>query len=71
MINNMQDNVLYNWLFHYNHHTQLWYAFHREDHAAYWNGGKSKHPIIKSKQVSVLMEILRKTNGEPTLIEQI
>lgn len=69
MISNMNENVLYNWLFHFNHHTGLWYAFHREDHAAYWNGSDSKHPIIKSRKVSVLMEILQQTNGDPNLFK--
>lgn len=71
MINNMNENILYSWLFHFNYHTQLWYAFHREDHSAYWNGGKTKYPVIKSKNISVLMEILQKTNGENKLIENI
>ncbi len=35
------DNTLYNWLFHYNTHTETWTAFHREDHNAYWNKAPS------------------------------
>jgi len=68
---NMNENIFYNWLFHYNHHTNLWYAFHREDHSAYWNGTDTKYPILKSKEPKTLMEILKQTKGEADLIKNI
>jgi hypothetical protein len=39
---------LYNWLFHYNNHTEEWTAFHREDYRSYWNGGESKYRMYKN-----------------------
>jgi len=29
---------LYNFVFHYNRHEDLWYAIHRDRYADYWNG---------------------------------
>lgn len=55
----MKDNALYNWMFHYNHHTGLWNAFHREDHAAYWNGTLQEHNIYQHADIDVLLKTLR------------
>jgi hypothetical protein len=49
---------LYNWLFHYNHHTEKWTAFHRDDHSNYWNGTKTIHPTYVSTNVPELYQIL-------------
>jgi hypothetical protein len=32
-------DLLYNWIFHFNPHTELWNAFPREQYTQYWNGG--------------------------------
>jgi len=45
----MEEKELYNWLFHYNNHKELWTAFHRDDHAAYWNGTETKHRTYTDK----------------------
>jgi len=57
--NNMKDNALYNWMFHYNSHTGLWNAFHREDHAAYWNGSINEHNIYQHTSIDELLKILK------------
>jgi hypothetical protein len=54
----MKDNALYNWMFHYNHHTGLWSAFHRDDHSAYWNGTINEHDVYKHTDVTELIKIL-------------
>lgn len=54
----MKDNALYNWMFHYNHNTGLWSAFHREDHAAYWNGTLNKHDIYQHTNIDMLLKTL-------------
>jgi hypothetical protein len=51
----MEKEKLYNWLFHYNHTTGVWSAFHREDHSAYWNGTTSKHRIYRDPAFQNLM----------------
>lgn len=55
------DNTLYNWLFHYNTHTETWTAFHREDHNAYWNKSKFLHPYYTAKDFDELIEIIYTT----------
>jgi len=52
---------MYEWLLHYNSYTNTWHAFHREDHAAYWNRGEMKHPLIEAKCVTSLLEKLKNT----------
>jgi hypothetical protein len=54
----MKDNALYNWMFHYNHHTGFWNAFHREDHTAYWNGTLHEHNIYQHSDITELLKIL-------------
>ena len=63
--------ALYNWLFHYNNHTGIWNCYNREDHFAYWNGTTPKHPILKSKDIAVIQEILVKTSGDKAEIEKV
>jgi hypothetical protein len=51
----MEKQQLYNWLFHYNHNEELWTAFHREDHKAYWNGDKPIHRIYRDPSFESLL----------------
>jgi hypothetical protein len=60
---------LYNWLFHFNHHTDTWYAFLREDNNKYFNEEKCVH--ISSKNVSVLVEIIRRAEGDKDKIQDV
>jgi hypothetical protein len=55
----MINNDLYHWLFHYNHHTELWNAYHRNDHAAYWNGTINENNIYRHKDLMNLLKILK------------
>lgn len=36
----MQSKNIWDYVFHYNEHTQLWYAIHRDDYLFYWNVDK-------------------------------
>lgn len=60
---------LANWLFHYNSYDNMWYAFTREDHSAYFNDGNCF--FIKSKNVSVLMEMIRLADGDKTRVKDV
>lgn len=42
----MKEDKIYEYLFHYNPHTQLWYAIHREDINNYWNGEVTKREVL-------------------------
>lgn len=67
----MKNGELYNWLFHFNSHTNVWSAFKREDHSAYWNGTDSKYAIIKSKDIDTIKEIIMRTNGDKTKLNEL
>lgn len=60
---------LANWLFHYNYHDENWYAFTRENHNKYFND--SDCFCIKSKNISVLMELITRAEGNPDAIEKV
>lgn len=48
---------LFNYVFHYNPHSQVWSGIPRDEYINYWNGVLSS-TVIKSKELSVLMELL-------------
>jgi len=51
---------LYNWLFHYNHHTGKWTGFHRDDTTNYWNGGATKFPVFVHEDFHTIVELIKK-----------
>lgn len=55
--NNMSK--LYDWMFHYNHFTELWAAIPRDLLANYWNNDDVKG-VIKSRDFNTLVEIITK-----------
>lgn len=65
-----KDKVFYDWLFHYNAYTDMWYAFTREDQNAYWNKTKPKHVIIKAKDLKFLMQSIQETKGDKNLLNE-
>lgn len=66
----MNEENLYNWVFHYNPYTKNWNAIPRDHYLDYWDG-TSQDKIIKSKSFSVLQEIILKTDGDPKLIKKL
>jgi hypothetical protein len=50
---------LYDWVFHYNHFTELWYAIPREMYNRYWDND-DVNGVLKSKDISTLIEIITK-----------
>ena len=63
-------DYLNDWVFHYNCHTEQWAAVPRETYNEYWSD--YKHPsVIRSKQLNTLLELLHKSKGSITKIEDI
>jgi hypothetical protein len=63
-------STLYNFVFHFNAYTGLWAAIHRDDYLQYWSDGG--HPrVIRSKSIDTLQEIIIKTGGDKSKIEQL
>lgn len=50
-------NYRYNWVFHYNHFTNLWNAIPRELYVKYWDNDDLKG-ILKSKDINTLLELV-------------
>jgi hypothetical protein len=64
------EDHLHNWVFHYNPHVSLWSAIPRDKYLQYWSDYQIPG-VFKSPRVSVLVEIIQKTNGDPEKIEYL
>jgi len=56
---NMKNNVLYDYMFHFNPYEQLWYAFRREEANAYWSDKDNVKSLIKAKDVKTILGFLK------------
>ena len=63
MSENPGENPLYDYLFHYNPHTELWSAFKREDKESYFNGEKPRTEILKAKDIRTLIGFIAKSSN--------
>lgn len=62
-------DALYDWLFHYNHYTNLWTAIKRENVDKYFNG-ELKTPL-SSRSHSTLVDIILRTGGSDKEIKKL
>jgi len=62
------ETLLQNWVFHFNPTTGLWSGFHRDDYLSYWNNYNDKR-IIRSKDINVIVELIKRINGDVTMID--
>jgi len=63
------NDYLYHWLFHYNHYTELWSAFQRNDYVPYFNDPSNPDLIvIKSREITTLINLINKMEGDPSKI---
>jgi hypothetical protein len=53
---------LYDYIFWYNAYEKVWYAIHREYYSDFFGGYRDRTRFIKSKQHSVLVELICKQN---------
>lgn len=49
--------VLYNYVFHYNHFDDLWYAIPREKYNQYWDNEMTEG-VLKAKEIDILIHHL-------------
>lgn len=62
-------NYLEDWVFHYNIHADKWAAIPRDHYHDYWND--FSHPsIIRSSKIETLLELLHKTKGDVSNLEE-
>lgn len=50
---------LYNYVIHFNHYKELWYAIPREKYQEYWNDHKADG-ILCAKDINVLVDVIMK-----------
>jgi hypothetical protein len=51
---------LYNYVFHYNHFDELWYAIPREAYSKYWDN-ENTEGVLNAKDIDTLIHyIIRK-----------
>ncbi len=60
------NDSLYEWVFHYNHYTELWSAFQRKDYTQYFNNPSDPDlVVIKSREIKTLIGVINKMEGDP------
>jgi hypothetical protein len=60
---------LEDWVFHYNSFTSQWAAIPRETYTEYWSN--SKAPVLRSKHLNTLLDLLHKSKGDVNIIEDL
>ena len=65
-----KQHCLYNWVFHFNAHTQLWNAIPRDLQTEYWSDS-SLSGVLKSKHLNTLLDLLQRFDGDAEAIKEI
>lgn len=55
---------LYNYVFHFSPYNEVWSAFKRENHRKYFNGELNEEDVLKSKDIMVLVHLIKKKEKE-------
>lgn len=64
------NEVLYNYVFHFNPYTQQWAAIPRDLYNDYWSNFKLEG-IIRSSKYETLISIIYKTKGDSKKIDAL
>jgi len=59
----MEQEIMYEWLFHYNPYEKLWAAFKREDKEKYFNGELAESNYCRAKEFEILVDYILKSKG--------
>ena len=57
-----ENDCLFNWVFHFNPINRVWNAIPREEYNSYWSN-PSSNKVLKSTQISTLVDLIVKTNN--------
>ena len=49
---------IYNYVFWFNHHTDLWHAIPREQYIDFFSGERKPTNVLKSKEINTLIFII-------------
>lgn len=58
-INDVSDDILFDYLFHFNPYKQLWFAFKREHSIGYFNGTLKENEVIAGPDITGLITALQ------------
>lgn len=64
------ENYMHDWVFHFNPYNKLWNAIPRDLYTKYWDNCELKG-VLRSKDMSTLLELLYKAKGDVNIINQI
>ncbi len=64
----MDNNTTYSWIFH-QRLDGVWESVKREHYHEIWNGNRQH--VLSSSNLDTLIEIVRKTDGDPDKINQL
>lgn len=54
----MENQVLHDYLFHFNVYEKTWYAFKRKDQTAFFNGTLEPSDYCKARKIDHIIEFL-------------
>lgn len=69
MKNQSNDNS-YNYVFHYNHYTDIWSAIHRDNYKDYWNNSEDPR-ILKARDITGLLDMIEKLDTKMSLLDKL
>jgi hypothetical protein len=56
--------MLYNYIFWFNEHTELWYAIDRNDQLKFFNGNREEVLYTSAYDINTLIEVIKKRNNK-------
>ena len=66
----LPESNLYDWVFHFNHFNGTWAAIPRDSYNEYWSDTNAPG-ILRSRSIETLTELIQKTQGDKSKIEQL
>jgi hypothetical protein len=56
--------MLYNYIFWYNEHTELWYAIDRDDQLKFFNGNREEVLYTAAHNINTLIEVIKNRDNK-------
>lgn len=66
----IKKSYLYDWVFRFNPYDDKWYATRRSNYNELFSN-VSSNDVLRSSEVSTLVHIIKRTNGDKNKINQI
>ena len=56
--------MLYNYIFWYNEHTELWYTIDRDDQLKFFNGNREEVLYTSAYDINTLIEVIKNRDNK-------